>query len=283
MIILTPTLPFVWNPLSSSLLFLPIQVFLRLQDLPQFYLRFWGFVFVLCWVVIGVLTISLVAALALEQLGSVVVAPGLSCPLARGILVAPPGIESMSAALEGEYLTTGSRRKSWFDFHFWNLPDHSSLCWSFLLCVFNESIGPWRGNTGLNFSSISLSSQHCVLKYGKLPVNTCQIKAQICLLVFYSFHIICLVFYLSWQDSMSVYNVSWTLWKDGCKKLVWDFPGSPGVKTPPSKAGDSGSTPGQGTDILHATGQLNSYATTKSPRAAMKPRHSQNKGKFKIK
>ena len=66
----------------------------------------------LCWVVIGVLTISLVAALALEQLGSVVVAPGLSCPLSRGILVAPPGIESMSAALEGEYLTTGSRRKS---------------------------------------------------------------------------------------------------------------------------------------------------------------------------
>ena len=66
----------------------------------------------LCWVVIGVLTISLVAALALEQLGSVVVAPGLSCPLARGILVAPPGIESMLAALEGGYLTTGSRRKS---------------------------------------------------------------------------------------------------------------------------------------------------------------------------
>ena len=70
------------------------------------------FGFLLRWVVTGVLTISLVGALALEQLGSVVAAPGLSCPLAWGILVAPPGIESMSPTLEGGYLTTGSRRKS---------------------------------------------------------------------------------------------------------------------------------------------------------------------------
>ena len=194
MLILTPILPFVWNPLSFSLLFLPIQI-LRLQGLPQFYLHVEGFVFVflLCRVVTGVLTISLVVALALEQLGSVVVAPGLSCPLAWGILVAPPGIESMSPALEGGYLTTGSRRKSWFYFHFWNLPDYPSLCWSFLWCVFNENISPWRGNPGLNFSSISLSSQHCVLKYSKLSVNTCQIKARILLFFphnFFVFHFI---------------------------------------------------------------------------------------------
>lgn len=80
----------------------------------NFNLHFGGFVFgfLLCQVVIGVLTISLVVALALEQLGSVVAAPGFSCPLAWGILVAPPGIESMSPTLEGGYLTTGSRRKS---------------------------------------------------------------------------------------------------------------------------------------------------------------------------
>jgi len=33
-----------------------------------------------------------------------------------------------------------------------------------------------------------------------------------------------------------------------------DFPGGPVVKTPPSKAGVMGSTPGWGTKILHALG-----------------------------
>ena len=34
------------------------------------------------------------------------------------------------------------------------------------------------------------------------------------------------------------------------------------VKNPPSNAGDTGSIPGQGTKIPHATGQLNPHATT---------------------
>ena len=34
-----------------------------------------------------------------------------------------------------------------------------------------------------------------------------------------------------------------------------DFPGGPVVKNPPCNAGDMGSIPGQGTKILHATGQ----------------------------
>ena len=37
---------------------------------------------------------------------------GLHCPTARGILVPPPGIESMSSALEGRVLTTGPPGKS---------------------------------------------------------------------------------------------------------------------------------------------------------------------------
>ena len=36
----------------------------------------------------------------------------------------------------------------------------------------------------------------------------------------------------------------------------WDFPGGPGVKNPPSNAGDVGSIPGGGTKIPHAGGQL---------------------------
>ena len=36
-----------------------------------------------------------------------------------------------------------------------------------------------------------------------------------------------------------------------------DFPGGPVVKNLPSKAGDTGSIPGWGTKIPHATGQLN--------------------------
>ena len=35
---------------------------------------------------------------------------------------------------------------------------------------------------------------------------------------------------------------------------LWDFPGGPVVKNPPYNAGDTGSIPGQGTKILHASG-----------------------------
>ena len=47
--------------------------------------------------------------------------------------------------------------------------------------------------------------------------------------------------------------------------LFWDFPGGPGVKNPPSNAGDSGSTPGRGTKIPHASGQLSSHASMREP------------------
>ena len=41
-----------------------------------------------------------------------------------------------------------------------------------------------------------------------------------------------------------------------------DFPGGPVAKNPPSNAGDTGSIPGRGTKIPHATGQLSLRATT---------------------
>ena len=37
------------------------------------------------------------------------------------------------------------------------------------------------------------------------------------------------------------------------KTKLWDFPGSPVVRTSPSSAGDSGSVPGQGTKIPNAS------------------------------
>ena len=46
-------------------------------------------------------------ALQLRQVGSVVVARGLSCPAACGILVPRPEIEPASSALEGGFFTTG--------------------------------------------------------------------------------------------------------------------------------------------------------------------------------
>ena len=55
---------------------------------------------------------SLVAARGLQSVGSVVVAHGLRCPEACGILVPQPGIERMSPALEGRFSTTGSPGKS---------------------------------------------------------------------------------------------------------------------------------------------------------------------------
>ena len=49
---------------------------------------------------------------ALEYTGSAVAACGLSCPVACGMLVPWPGMESTSPALEGEFLTTGPPGKS---------------------------------------------------------------------------------------------------------------------------------------------------------------------------
>ena len=45
----------------------------------------------------------------------------------------------------------------------------------------------------------------------------------------------------------------------------WDFPGGPVVKNPPSKAGDAGLIPVQGTKIPHATGQLSPCIATEKP------------------
>ena len=39
------------------------------------------------------------------------------------------------------------------------------------------------------------------------------------------------------------------------KHVLWDFPGGPVVKNPPSNAGDAGSIPGQRTKIPPALGQ----------------------------
>ena len=46
------------------------------------------------------------------------------------------------------------------------------------------------------------------------------------------------------------------------KQAGWDFPGGPLVKNLHSKAGDSGSIPGWGTNIPHAAKQLSPSATT---------------------
>ena len=51
-------------------------------------------------------------ALSLRHMSSGVVARGLSCPAACGILVPWPGIEPASPALEGGFFTTGPRGKS---------------------------------------------------------------------------------------------------------------------------------------------------------------------------
>ena len=47
-----------------------------------------------------------------QHVGSVVAACGLSCPAACGILVPRPGMEPVSPALEGRFLTTGPPGKS---------------------------------------------------------------------------------------------------------------------------------------------------------------------------
>ena len=55
------------------------------------------------------------------------------------------------------------------------------------------------------------------------------------------------------------------------RKYRRDFPGGPVVKNPPYNAGEAGSTPGQGTKILYAAGQLSLCAATTEP-ACLKER-----------
>ena len=52
-------------------------------------------------------------AWALDCMGSVVVAWGLSCPAACGILVLQPGIEPRAPASQGGFFTTGHQRGPW--------------------------------------------------------------------------------------------------------------------------------------------------------------------------
>ena len=60
----------------------------------------------------AVSSFSSCGAQALEHMGSVVVAHGLNCPTACGILVPRSGMEHTSPTLEGRFLTTGPPRKS---------------------------------------------------------------------------------------------------------------------------------------------------------------------------
>ena len=51
---------------------------------------------------------------------------------------------------------------------------------------------------------------------------------------------------------------------------IWGLPGGPGVKNSPCNAGDVGVTPGQGTKIPHAMGQLSLSAATTEPKCQNK-------------
>ena len=62
-----------------------------------------------------------VFSLSLRCVSSVVVAHGLSCPTACGILVPQPGIEPASPSLAGRFLTTGPPGKSQAYYYYYNI------------------------------------------------------------------------------------------------------------------------------------------------------------------
>ena len=61
------------------------------------------------------------------------------------------------------------------------------------------------------------------------------------------------------------------------QNMLQDFPGGPGVKNPPSSAGDVGSIPGRETKIPHAAGQLNPQASTTEKPVQLRPDAAKNK------
>ena len=100
---------FLWLTSFLSMLFFLNTYFLFI------YLFIW-----LCWVLVAAcgifslqrMSFSSCGAWVPECVGSVVVACGLSCPVACGILVPWPGMEPAFPALEGRFLTTGPPGKS---------------------------------------------------------------------------------------------------------------------------------------------------------------------------
>ena len=64
---------------------------------------------------------------------------------------------------------------------------------------------------------------------------------------------------------MSIYFVNKETARRSSKSKSWDFLHGPVVKNQPSNAGDTGSIPGWGTKIPHATGQLSPCAATTEP------------------
>ena len=64
--------------------------------------------------------------------------------------------------------------------------------------------------------------------------------------------------------------------------MLQDFPGGPGVKNPPSSAGDMGWIPGWGTKIPHAVGQLNPQASTIEKPMQLRPDAAKNKCFLKV-
>ena len=66
-------------------------------------------------------------------------------------------------------------------------------------------------------------------------------------------------------DSTALDWLTDSLCDSNLKYKLGDFPGGPVVKNLPSNAGDMGSSPGRGTEIPQATGQLSTHATTREP------------------
>ena len=67
------------------------------------------------------------------------------------------------------------------------------------------------------------------------------------------------------RDSQIKTTMSYQLILGYYQKNTKDFPGGSLVKNLPSNAGDAGLTPGWGTGIPHAEGQLSPCVTTRKP------------------
>ena len=74
-----------------------------------------------------------------------------------------------------------------------------------------------------------------------------------------------LVRYLSLRRHILHFYQGWENPSLMIESHIWDFPGGPVVETTPSNAEDTGSIPGWGTKMPHATGQLSLHLATTEP------------------
>ena len=136
-------------------------------------------------------------------------------------------------------------------------------------CDFLSSQPPWLTHATHSTWSIFLSHHTCPhFQYASFSL---PLSSQVPLPTWNVFLLFLPKMIALLRASITVESVCFTAlqfensWSIFSKTSLRDFPSGPMIRNPPSNAEDTGSIPGQGTKILHVSGQLSPWSATGEP------------------